>query len=218
MPTGAGLVWVGTDIRCIAVAAWPQTAHLCNWMTIRSNIEGQIEFSLENLSTGSPGITRACGTGLAEAACVCLDHQGHTSPTSMKIRGQVMAEAAVTWQIPTDQARRCWADLEVATEHGACGVASLLLREISDLQVVERSKKGTGFDYWLGDKDDPAALFQGKARLEVSGIRNGSDSVVATRVRQKLRQTERSEGTLPAVVIVVEFSRPQCRVVEKCRE
>ena len=187
-------------------------------MKIRSDNEGQIEFSLENLSTGCRGITPACGKGLAEAACVCLDHQRHTSPTSMRVRGQVKAEAAVIWQVPTAQERRCWADLDEATEHGACGVASLLLREISDLQVVERSKKGTGFDYWLGDKDDPAALFQDRARLEVSGIRNGSDSVVATRVKQKLRQTERSEGTLPAVVVVVEFSSPQCIVVEKCKK
>jgi len=91
-----------------------------------------------------------------------------------------------------------------------------LVPEISDLTVVERSKKGAGFDYWLGEKNDGGPLFQGKARLEVSGIRTGSESAVESRVKQKLRQTQPSDGTLPAIIIVVEFGSPQSVVVRKC--
>jgi hypothetical protein len=134
----------------------------------------------------------------------------------MTVRGTLEAKAEISWQSPDDQARRCWADPEVATEHGAYGVATLLVPEISDLTVVERSKKGAGFDYWLGEKNDGGPLFQGKARLEVSGIRTGSESAVESRVKQKLRQTQPSDGTLPAIIIVVEFGSPQSVVVRKC--
>ena len=80
--------------------------------------------------------------------------------------------------------------------------------------VIECSRRGTGFDYWLGAAS--AGTFQRKARLEVSGIRQGNDRVVRTRVWQKLQQTDRSDAVqLPAYVIVVEFGRPLAEVQEK---
>jgi len=43
--------------------------------------------------------------------------------------------------------------------------------------VIERSRKGTGFDYWLGSADEVGELpFQNKVRLEVSGIGKADDS------------------------------------------
>src|SRR5271167_4337074 len=60
---------------------------------------------------------------------------------------------------------------EEATENGAVGVAILLVDRLTDYHIVQRSWKKTGFDYWLGFKD--AVVFQGCARLEVSGIRQG---------------------------------------------
>jgi len=133
----------------------------------------------------------------------------------MSVSGEVNALATVAWQEPTAQALRCWNDDEVATEHGAYGVAAILISHVSDLQVVERSKKRTGFDFWLGAKDTNEPLFQKKARLEVSGIRSGSETVVHGRVRQKLTQTDRSDGQLGAYVIVVEFGSPKSRVAKK---
>ena len=185
-------------------------------LLLNSDIKDQINLPLAALGDGSPGITPAFGRALAEAAAVCLTDQGHVSPTAMDVRGALKAEGELTWQPPNDQTVRCWADEEVATEHGAYGVATILLLETSTLQVVERSKKGTGFDYWLGDKDDVDLLFQGKARLEVSGIRHGNESTVTGRMKRKLRQTERSDGSIPAMVIIIEFSRPQSRVAYKC--
>lgn len=177
---------------------------------------GEISLDLETLQRGTPGITPRFGAALAEAASVCLDERGHSSPAWMVVRGTVDAKAELSWNSPDDQARRCWADAEVATEHGAYGVATLLVPEISGLTVVERSKKGTGFDYWLGERDDEGPLFQGKARLEVSGMRTGASGAVQSRVKQKLRQTEPSDGALPAIVVVVEFGTPQSLVATKC--
>ncbi len=79
--------------------------------------------------------------------------------------------------------------------------------------VVERSRKGTGFDYWFGERDDDD-LFQNKIRFECSGILNGDEAVISARVRQKLDQVSASRVTkTPAYVSVVEFSEPRARVV-----
>ncbi len=79
------------------------------------------------------------------------------------------------------------------------------------LTVIERSRKGTGFDYWLGTQGSTATLpFDRMARLEVSGIRSkGNRSQINARVKQKTEQTRASDAQgLPAYIIVVEFSRP----------
>lgn len=184
-------------------------------MVINWQADEKLELTLEILGGGSPGITSVFGNALAEAASVCLDQQGHTSPTPMPVRGALSTEAMITWQTPNDQARRCWADPEVTTEHGAYGIAGLLVPRISRFNVIERSRKGTGFDFWLGDSTDEGPLFQGKARLEVSGIREGSNSKMSSRLREKIKQVERSDGSLPAIVVVVEFGSPQSVVAEK---
>jgi hypothetical protein len=109
--------------------------------------------------------------------------------------------------------RRCWNDQQEATEYGAVGIAVLLLKRFHRYSAIERSFKGTGFDYWLGENDD--LLFQKKARLEVSGIIRGNASQVENRVVSKLKQTDVSDGQLPAYVAVVEFGNPLAKVVRK---
>ncbi len=105
---------------------------------------------------------------------------------------------------------RCWNDEEYTTEQAAYGVAFLLILQLTGLTVVERSRKGTGFDYWLGVQDSTTTLpFQRMARLEVSGIRKGNRSQINVRVKQKTEQTRASDAQgLPAYIIVVEFSQP----------
>ncbi len=171
---------------------------------------------LRDLKSGAPGLTSGVGEALAQAASVCLEDQGHSSPTPMLISGEVTGSATLEWDPTSDQIRRCWNNDDEATEYGACAIASLLAPELSGLQVVERAKKGTGFDYWLGPTDDSDSLFQSRARLEVSGIRAGAKAAIASRVRKKLRQTERSDSSLlPAVVVIVEFSQPESRVAKR---
>ena len=57
--------------------------------------------------------------------------------------------------------------------------------------------------------------FTEKARLEVSGIRTGSNSTVSARVEQKLRQISVSSGNLPGIVVVVEFGTPLARMADQ---
>lgn len=172
--------------------------------------------ALDDLGKGTPGVSPEYGRSLAQAAAVCLDSQGHSSPTEMPVKGDASAEVDLEWETPDERARRSWADMEFATEQGAYGIATLLVPKVSDWTVAERSRKGTGFDYWLADQDDEGPLFQNKARLEVSGILSGTDSTLNSRVKQKLEQTTPSDGALPALVVVVEFGGPTSKVAKKC--
>jgi hypothetical protein len=175
------------------------------------------DVTLETLSGGMPGITPRYGACLAEAASFCMEDQKHSSGVRLRVDGDYDDYFRVLWisLSPQNQLERCWRDAEVATELGAYGIAALIIPLLTNYIVVERSRKGTGFDYWLGEKGRIDRLFQNKARLEVSGIRNGDESVIRQRVSQKMRQTSKSNGKLHAIIAVVEFSTPRSRVVNK---
>lgn len=168
---------------------------------------------LETLRDGMPSVPPEFGACLAQAASVCLEDQGHPDVVPFKVDGAFTEIYDLSWMKPDDRIRRCWNDYEVATEHGAYGLAFLLIRKLTQFTVIERSRKGTGFDYWLGNEDDP--LFMNKARLEVSGIRVGNERNITARVKQKIAQTKPSDGSLPAYIIVVEFSMPSSVMVKK---
>jgi hypothetical protein len=92
-------------------------------------------------------------------------------------------------------------------------VAILLIRALTGYTVVERSRKGTGFDWWLGTDDN---LFQGKARLEVSGILRGTRRRINSRIKARLAQTSQSDNlAVTAYVVVVEFGTPRAKVVQR---
>jgi len=158
-----------------------------------------------------PGVTRACGMLLAEAAAVCLEERQHRSGATFHLTGVKAEQFLMEWPPVDDQARRSHNDLQEATERGAYGIAILIVCDLTGMVVVERSKKGPGFDYWLGDEDDDL-LFKGKARLEVSGILSGSRSQVQARVRQKKEQVRPSDHLAPGYVAVIEFGTPIARV------
>lgn len=175
----------------------------------------------ETLDIGSlskdfrPGITEIIGAYMAEAIAVCLDSESHKLEALLTLRGSAERKFALYFGPVTDRMRSGHNDREVATENGAYGISILLIDFITDLTVIERSRKGTGFDYWLGLKESGGPYFQRKARLEVSGIRRGTDGAVDARVKTKLLQTRRSDGALPAYISVVEFGAPKAKVVMK---
>lgn len=158
-------------------------------------------------------LTPEFGSCLAQAGAICLEDQGHSNGVNLKINGEFNSIFELDWPAVTDQMRRTWKDEEVATEHAAYGIAFLLIIDLTGLTIIERSRKGTGFDYWIGT--DNGDLFQNKARLEVSGIRRGDDSSIKARVKKKIMQTETSDGFNSAYIVVVEFSRPISQIVKR---
>ncbi len=154
-----------------------------------------------------PGITKTKAKYLSECAVSCLERQGHKSGVNMNCEGVVTTLEPVFWTTPFDvQLQRSTEDLQEATEHGAECISALFAIDHTPYTILERSRKGTGVDYWLCIKDDQ--LFNKAARLEISGILNDKDALDA-RVKQKLKQTGLSDGTtLPAYVSIVEFGNP----------
>ena len=169
--------------------------------------------NLSDLSDGLPAIPPAFGQTLAEVGGLCLESQGHGRGVQLRVRGYRDNSYSLEWPQVTEQDLRGFNDPEEATEWGAVGVAVLLAKREIGYSVIERSRKGTGFDYWMGDESE--LPFERKARLEVSGIRRGSSREVNARVRQKLKQIERSGDSPAAFVIVVEFGTPLAEVREK---
>jgi hypothetical protein len=113
------------------------------------------------------------------------------------------------WVSVDEQTRRCYADMQEATEWGAAGIAVLVIKEAIGLVVVERSAKGTGFDYWLGsEQNDSGFLFEGASRLEVSGILAGTKGQIESRFKQKKGQMAPTDQVAPGVVAIVEFRTP----------
>jgi len=168
------------------------------------------KIDLNDLRKGMSELTPALGAFFSEAGAVCLDEQGHKNGVDFSIQGNFTDIFKLYWQEVTDQMRQFWNDDEVATENAAYGLACLLIRELTPFKFIQKSKKGPGFDFWLGRKDD--FLFQKKARLEVSGIRSGEQSDIKVRLRRKKKQIKPS--SLPVYIIVVEFGTPQSKVEE----
>lgn len=173
---------------------------------------------LNQLREGIPALTRALGEVHAECAAVCLDENGHGEVVSLHVRDHTGVQFELTRSLVTETMRRAHYDKQKATELGACGVALLLTRELTGLTAIQQSRKGPGFDYWLGPEPPSAdALpFQHSARLEVSGILNGTESQFRARVKKKLAQSEPSDDTgFPAIAAVVEFGKPQAEVKQR---
>jgi hypothetical protein len=178
---------------------------------VESSERPSLNLDLSELATGFPHVPPECGAALTQAAVVCLKHLGHSSGVRLQVDDPFLRRAGLEWSLVlTEAMRRYWNDLEEAVEQGAYGLAILLMRHLTGYTVIERSRKGTGFDWWLGAEDD---LFQAKARLEVSGILRGSARRIRSRVSAKKKQTKSSEQLLlPAYIVVVEFGTPRARV------
>ncbi|MBF0567830.1 MAG: hypothetical protein HQK95_03085 [Nitrospirae bacterium] len=167
---------------------------------------------LSDLGKGEiPALTRHFGLILAECAAVCLEEQGNYSGVGLKVEGDFEELFRLTLPEVTQQMRNCYNDSEVATEHGAYGVAIMLILDLTEYTVIEKSRKGTAFDYWLGKRDDNY-LYNDRARLEVSGIRKGDDSDMTYRSKIKLSRLLKQQNPMSAFIIIVEFSRPKSNI------
>lgn len=179
-------------------------------------VEPMPALDLMDLATepGLPALDIHLGRAFADAAGVCLENREHGRGVVLHVYGVEERQFCLNWPETTDQVRRTHNDLQDATENGACGVAIVVARKVTGLAVIERSRKGTGFDYWLGKDVD--TLFQNKSLLEVSGILNGDEAQIKDRLKQKKKQLGRSDATrLPAFACVVEFGKPQAHLVKR---
>jgi hypothetical protein len=172
---------------------------------------------LEQLKIGLPGLTPTLGAMCLEACTMCFYWNHHSSGILLDVQGEFQNQFVIEWHTPvTEQMQRSWQDRFEATEYGATGLAILLILALTPYTVVQRSRRGTGFDYWLGPKQQSSTLpFQFAARLEVSSILVATQSnSVQARVRQKQEQIElvNPKSRLHSYTIVVEFGQPMADV------
>lgn len=162
-----------------------------------------------------PGLSEGTALNMLEAAVVCLCRQQHYSGVPMSVTGIHNYNEIMEWDtLFTNTLDRAYADQEVATELGAVCISILTALLLTPYTIIERSRKKTGFDYWLGDKN-ATIPFVHSARLEISGIFNNPQGV-QQRIRYKLQQTNQSDNLkIPAYISVVEFSQPSICFVLK---
>ena len=164
--------------------------------------------NLNDLPRDYPGI----GAALASAGAICLESQHHTPGAWLAVRGISAQSYQLHWTPVADReiSLPLWQDNRT-TEMGAEAIAILLVHIETPYQAVSAAVLGTGIDFWLGD--DSGIML---ARLEISGIRRGSDAIVSRRVADKLKQTIQSDQSqTPAYIIVVEFGRPLAEIRQR---
>ncbi len=172
---------------------------------------------LLRLLEGIPALSVGAANAMIEACMICFESRGHKSGVKLKVYGSFVGTFTINWRYTiTDDMRRYWQDEDEATEYAAYGIALLLIEELTGYTTLQRANKGFGFDFWLGYYDERLPIStQREARLEVSGIRRGNRRQILSRVKQKLAQTEVSDGQYPAYIAVVEFGTPMAQVVRK---
>lgn len=169
-------------------------------------------FTLKNISYVPSART---SDTYAEAAAICLENQEHKNNVVFSIQNKTTKNIRLSWSTIDQKIRDNWLDLQEATEYGAICLAIWAVHETTDYKVIRRSPKLTGFDYWLGHKENDYP-FQDKARLEISGILKGNKSQIKQRLKEKIKQTDKSDHlNLPAIAVVIEFSNPLAKIKSK---
>jgi len=180
-----------------------------------------LKTTLDRLKKGFPAISKNIGAYLAEGGAFCLEANGHQPGVVLVVEGDYPESMELYWSTAVDaQVARSWNDSQEATEYGATAIAIIILTALTPYTIIERSFKGTGFDYWLGSGEYDENLLpfqQRKAKLEVSGIwKESGNNTVDARVRLKRQQIELAgEEGLSAFIIVVEFGTPKAKFVEQ---
>jgi hypothetical protein len=172
---------------------------------------------LETLEQGFHSLSPKKAAAHAEASFYCLSSQDHLTGVEIEIQGSFNTIYGLVWDyVMTEQIERTWREKNEATEEGACGIAFLLMIDLTEYDDISRAWHTSGFDYYLtfADAIEP---FQNAAKLEVSGIRSArNNSEIKQRVKEKLNQTDTLDDShLPTYIVVVEFSKPLCQVVKK---
>ncbi|NJB87079.1 hypothetical protein GGR26_002856 [Lewinella marina] len=168
------------------------------------------KIDIEKIRNCTPALTKSWSEQRLEAALFCLDHNSHKTGVECLDTSQSL-KYELRWHTEISEAmKRTHNDVQDATEMGAEGMAALFADELTPYQIIIRSAKRTGIDYWLGDKQRKILLYQKSARLEVSGLINGSDAEFARRIKKKKEQTMQSRSSkLPAYVAITDFGKPR---------
>ena len=171
--------------------------------------------NLEILKTEIPALTESIANYLLEGAVYCLFKHGHTSGCNLEVIGDFKDAISLKWDLQlSDKVEKAWSDTEEAIEYGAVALSISLILHYTKLTIVQRSRKGTGIDYWLGTiSPDGVPII--KAGLEVSGIwKETKTNRTKYRINIKKQQVKRSTKNYPVYISVIEFSNPKAHFIK----
>lgn len=164
------------------------------------------------MASRHPGLTTGIASSLNEAARVCLSRH-HASPTSVAIHHDGdESTASVDWQPPTIDERRAFADSSRTTELGAEACALATVELTTDLIAVERSRRGTGADYLVGDSEPDTDDAENLTRLEIAGRDSISSASLERLLDDKTRQVMDGHDDRPGFAAVVGFDPCAVRI------
>ena len=173
------------------------------------------KIELDELRKGLPGFTPTAGSFLAEAAIYCLESCSHKTGVKLTLHLEDnQEEVLVNWHSElSPDAPSTWQDEQELVEYAAVGIALPLILQATGYSDVQRARKGSSVDFWLGKKDEYAFPIL-EALLEVSGIlKENPGNTINARANRKKQQAMRSPyGNLPVYIIVVEFSKPKAKL------
>jgi hypothetical protein len=159
----------------------------------------------------APNLTSSLVESYGIAAAVCYDKNGFHPEIEHEITGDIQGTITLDWDKLTSIDNNTYNDLQEATEWGATVIAFLLIKQYTNYRVISRSKKGTGYDYFLGS--GTGNLFQDMAKLEVSGIlKVTKKNSIEQRKREKMKQAEKYDKELTVFVVVTGFSSKESGV------
>lgn len=176
---------------------------------------------LESLSSGIPALTENKASMLKESCVWCLAKCEHSNGVIIESSFYDRSGCyRVIWdedKINLENIFRAY-NSDDAIEFGAEAIALLLIKGYTPYTAIERAAKGTGIDYWLGNKSDNANILFSKtdARLEITGIlRERGTNTIKNRIKIKIKQTEASDHMFPVFISVIEFSGPKVETIMK---
>jgi hypothetical protein len=152
------------------------------------------------------GLTQPIAAAYQEAATVCLNRY-HVSPVEITLADNgTVTVAELRFVTPDARMMDAWANTTDTTRDGAycCVIAGVEL--LRSLFAVRRAETGTGADYYVGRQGAGQDDLEDCLRLEVSGVGDGDLNEVRKRLREKVAQVLRGDGSLPALAGVVGFS------------
>jgi len=175
------------------------------------------KLDIDSLADGIPVIDEEA-VGFYKLNCMaCFHNQDHASGIKLKVEYENKCqEFEVCWSGKmTSQQKKNYADLNRATDHAACAIALLLIKELTELTAIEQARIGTSVDYYLIPKTQDKNLIvnQAAGRLEISGILcQNENNTVDKRIKEKLKRLK--PNNLPTFIVVVEFSKPWVKIIK----
>lgn len=141
-----------------------------------------------------------------------LDCKGHDSGVILDVENEIgNCQYILTWNTPADdRLRNAHADKVESVEDSALAISFLVATEVTPYIVLRQALRGSAIDYYLAESDCQLP-FQNAAGLECSGILSGTESDIASRIKEKKRRLK-SKHDLPVYIAVVEHSFPSVKI------